>query len=83
MALVDQPAVFIAYDDIASGLKPGDEGLDAVRLGTRHTAFRDEALDGGLGSLGEIDGIRHVTGSDDPARNGNSSSREMSTISFA
>ena len=30
-----------------------------------------------------IDGIRQVTGSDEPARNGNLSSREMSTISFA
>ena len=30
-----------------------------------------------------MSGIRHVTGSDDPARNGNLSSREMSTISLA
>ena len=30
-----------------------------------------------------IDGIRQVTGSDEPARNGNFSSREVSTISLA
>src|SRR5687768_10835623 len=62
MALVDGPARLVADDDVAALLKAGNHRLDTAALAARHAALRNEALDGALSRLSEIDRIRTVRG---------------------
>src|SRR6185295_16988637 len=52
----------VADDDVAARLKAGDHRLDAAALVAGHAALRNEALDGALSRLSEIDRIRTVRG---------------------